>query len=115
MLQENNLLSCLKIGMKDNLPPATRQRIVAKAPEWRMLEKPWKSLLLIAIHELQIPGDDDSSPSSNMMRGRRNVRGRRGARGAGGPMEWLPEASDVLISDGSPDSFRLAILLIRKT
>ena len=115
MLQENNLLSCLKIGMKDNLPPATRQRIVAKAPEWRMLEKPWKSLLLIAIHELQIPGDDDSSPSPNMMRGRRNVRGRRGARGAGGPMEWLPEASDVLISDGSPDSFRLAILLIRKT
>lgn len=115
MLQENNLASCLKSGMKDNLPFTTRQRIVAKTPEWMMLEKRWKSLLLIGLNELQIPSDDDDSPSSSMMRGRRTARGRRGARSASGPMEWLPKAEDVLIDDGSPESFRLAVLLIRKT
>lgn len=117
MLQENNLASCLDSGMKGNLPPATRQRIVTKTPEWRMLEKPWKSLLLIALNELQVPSDDDdnSGPSPSMMRSRRSPRGRRTSRGAGGPMEWLPEANLVLIDDGSPIAYRLAILLIRKT
>jgi hypothetical protein len=116
MLQENNLASCLNSGMKDNLPPATRQRIVAKTPEWRMLDKPWKSLLLIALNEVQVPGDDDeSSPSRSMIRNRRSPRGRRTSRGASGPMEWLPEANEVLIDDGTPVSFRLSVLLIRKT
>ena len=103
--------------MKDNLPPVTRQRIVAKTPEWQMLDKPWKSLLLIALNEVQVPSEDsdDNSPSPQMMRGRRNMRTRRGSRGASGPMEWLPEATDVLIDDGSPIAFRLAVLLIRKT
>ena len=30
-------------------------------------------------------------------------------------MEWLPKAEDVLIEDGSPVAYRLAVLLIRKT
>ena len=117
MLQENNLAACLKSGMKENLPPATRQRIVAKTPEWRMLDKPWKSLLLIALNELQVPGEDEDGQPSNMMRGRRTPRGRRGGRGASsGPMEWLPESNEVLLDDGSSSpAFRLAVLLIRKT
>jgi hypothetical protein len=115
MMDENNLAVCLNSGMKENLPTTTRQRIVAKTPEWRMLDKPWKSLLLIALNELQVPGDDNEGQSSPMMRGRRSPRGRRGARGSGGPMEWLPETSDVLLGNDSPTAFRLAVLLIRKT
>ena len=115
MQQENNLAACLKTGMKPNLPSNARQRIVAKIPEWQMLEKPWKSLALIALNEVQIPSDDDNSPTPTMMRGRRNIRSRRGGRSASGPMEWLPNAEDVLISDGSSDAYRLAVLLIRKT
>lgn len=117
MLQENNLATCLKSGMKENLPPATRQRIVAKTPEWRMLEKPWKSLLLIALNELQVPNDDDDDSSStpSMMRNRRVSGGRRGTRSSSGPMEWLPEVTEVLLDDGSPAAFRLSVLLIRKT
>jgi len=114
-MDENNLAVCLNSGMKENLPTTTRQRIVAKTPEWRMLDKPWKSLLLIALNELQVPGDDNEGQSSPMMRGRRSPRGRRGARGSGGPMEWLPETSDVLLGNDSPTAFRLAVLLIRKT
>ena len=115
MMDENNLAVCLNFGMKDNLPTATRQRIVAKTPEWRMLDKPWKSLLLIALNELQVPSDDNEGQSPSMMRGRRSPRGRRGARGSSGPMEWLPEASEVLLDVDSPTAFRLAVLLIRKT
>ena len=114
-MDENNLAVCLNSGMKENLPTATRQRIVAKTAEWRMLDKPWKSLLLIALNELQVPGDDNEGQSSSMMRGRRSPRGRRGARSSSGPMEWLPEASEVLLEDDSPTAFRLAVLLIRKT
>ena len=114
MLQENNLAICLKTGMLDNLPPRTRQSKVAKTAEWRALDKPWKSLLLICLHEVQIP-DEEEGTSAPMMRGRRGARGRRGSRTNSGPLEWLPKADEVLIADGSPAAFRLAVLLIRKT
>ena len=114
MLQENNLAICLKTGMLDNLPPRTRQSKVAKTAEWRALDKPWKSLLLICLHEVQIP-DEEEGTSAPMMRGRRGARGRRGSRTNSGPLEWLPNADEVLIADGSPAAFRLAVLLIRKT
>jgi len=114
MLQENNLAVCLKTGMLDHLPPRTRQSKVAKTAEWRALDKPWKSLLLIALHEVQIPDEEDDS-SSPMMRSRRGPRGRRGARTNAGPMEWLAKPEEVLIDDGSPAAYRLAVLLIRKT
>ena len=114
MLQENNLAICLKTGMLDNLPPRTRQSKVAKTAEWRALDRPWKSLLLICLHEVQIP-DEEEGTSAPMMRGRRGARGRRGSRTNSGPLEWLPNADEVLIADGSPAAFRLAVLLIRKT
>ncbi len=113
-MQENNLAVCLKKGMLEHLPPRTRQSKVAKLAEWRALDKPWKSLLLICLHEVQIP-DEEEGNSAPMMRNRRLQRGRRGAKSNSGPLEWLPKAEDVLIADGSPTAYRLAILLIRKT
>ena len=114
MLQENNLAVCLKTGMLEHLPPRTRQSKVAKIAEWRALDKPWKSLLLICLHEVQIP-DEEEGNSAPMMRNRRVQRGRRGAKTNSGPLEWLPKAEEVLIDDGSPAAYRLAVLLIRKT
>ena len=114
LLQENNLASCLNAGMKGNMPPRARQSKVAKTAEWRALDKPWKSLLLIGLNEVQLPEEEDG-PSSPMMRARRGARTRRGARGASSPMEWLSKAEDVLLDDGSPVAYRLAVLLIRKT
>lgn len=114
MLQENNLAVCLKTGMLEHLPPRTRQSKVAKIAEWRALDKPWKSLLLICLHEVQIPDEEDGN-SAPMMRNRRVQRGRRGAKSNSGPLEWLPKAEDALIDDGSPIAYRLAVLLIRKT
>ena len=115
-LQEKDLKTCLDSGFKEGVPPATRQRLVAKLPEWQMLDKPWKSLLLLALHEVQVPSDEDEGSHSPSFRGRRGVRTRRGARGnSGGPLEWLPESSEVLLDEGSPSAFRLSVLLIRRT
>ena len=100
--------------MLEHLPPRTRQSKVAKLAEWRALDKPWKSLVLICLHEVQIPDEEEGS-SAPIMRNRRLQRGRRGAKSNSGPLEWLPKAEDVLIADGSPTAYRLAILLIRKT
>ena len=96
------------------MPPRSRQSKVAKTAEWRALDKPWKSLLLIGLNEIQIPDEDESGPSP-MMRARRSARTRRGTRGASSPMEWLPKTDEVLIDDGSPAAYRLAVLLVRKT
>ena len=100
--------------MKKHSPPSTRQRLVAKSPEWEMLERPWKSLLLIALNEIQIPGGEDGPSGQSMIRTRRS-RTRRGSKGSAGPMEWLPKANEAIINDGSPEAYRLAVLLIRKT
>ena len=115
MLQESNLLTCLNAGMIENLSPQTRQRKVTKLPEFRMLEKPWKSLLLSALYELQIPNDEDDSAPSQIMRSRSTSRSRRGVSNNAGPLQWLPETSEVLISGSGSDAYRLAILLIRKS
>ena len=101
--------------MKGNLPPRSRQSKVAKTAEWRALDKPWKSLLLIGLNEVQIPDEEETGSPTAMMRNRRVSRNRRSSRASAGPMEWLPKAEDVLIDDGSPAAFRLAVLLIRKT
>lgn len=113
-MQEKLLAACLAAGFKKGVPPASRQRLVTRIPEWNLLEKPWKSLLLIALHETEIPSEDDENNSGSMrrMRGSR----RRGGRGSTGtPMDWLPEAAEMLISSSNPDSFRLAVLLIHNT
>ena len=80
-----------------------------------MLEKPWKSLLLSALYELQIPSDEDDSAPSQIMRSRSTSRSRRGVSNNAGPLQWLPETSEVLISGSGSDAYRLAILLIRKS
>ncbi|MDP6870553.1 MAG: hypothetical protein QGI21_07275 [Candidatus Poseidoniaceae archaeon] len=103
--------------MKENLPVVTRQRMVARMPEFGMLTKPWKSIVLIALNEIQVPSDDEdeNNPPQHSIGSRRRSRTRRGGRSGSGPMEWLPEATDVLIDDGTSSAFRLAVLLIRKT
>ena len=115
ILQENNLLTCLETGMKPNVSPQTRQRIVSKTPEFRMLDKPWKSLLLCALYEVNIPNDDEDNSPSQMVRQRSTSRSRRGVGTNIGPLQWLPETNEVLIANSESNSFRLAVLLLRKS
>ena len=117
-MQETNLLKCLETGFKEGIPPRRRQSLVVKIPEWGELDKPWKSLLLIALYEMQVPNEEDenSGPNSNPMRVRRNVRTRRGSRSSGqNHLDWLPSSAETMLDDNYSDAFKLSILLIRKT
>ncbi len=111
-LQQSHLAACLKTGFKKEVPLTTRQRLVTKIPEWAMLNKPWKAMLLVALNELAPPDDDDSTPSLR----NRSMRGRRKQRSSSnGPMDLLPTTSEVLLDSTLPDAYRLASLLLRKT
>ena len=111
-LQQSHLAACLKTGFKKEVPLTTRQRLVTKIPEWSMLDKPWKAMLLVALNELAPPSDEDSVSSGR----NRSMRGRRRQRStSSGPMEMLPTTGEVLIESTLPDAYRLATLLLRKT
>ena len=111
-LQQSHLAACLKTGFRKEVPLTTRQRLVTKIPEWSMLDKPWKAMLLVALNELAPPSEEDSGPSgrSRPMRGRRRQRST-----SSGPMEMLPTTGEVLLDSTLPDAYRLAALLLRKT
>ena len=111
-LQQSHLAACLKTGFKKEVPLTTRQRLVTKIPEWAMLNKAWKAMLLVALHELVPPDDDDSTPivRNRAMRGRRRQRST-----SSGPMDLLPSVNEVLLDSTLPDAYRLAALLLRKT
>ncbi len=100
------------MGFKKEVPLTTRQRLVTKIPEWAMLNKAWKAMLLVALNELTPPDDDDSTPNVR----NRSMRGRRRQRSASsGPMDLLPTTNEVLLDPTLPDAYRLAALLLRKT
>ena len=111
-LQQSHLAACLKTGFKKEVPLTTRQRLVTKIPEWAMLNKAWKAMLLVALNELTPPDDEDSAPSvrNRAMRGRRRQRST-----SGGPMDLLPTTNEVILDPTLPDAYRLAALLLRKT
>ena len=64
--------------------------------------------------EIYSNDDEDNSPSS-MVRQRSTSRSRRGVGTNMGPLQWLPETNEVLIANSELDSFRLAVLLLRKS
>ena len=113
-LQQSHLAACLKTGFKKEVPPTARQRLVTKIPEWAMLNKPWKAMLLVALNELAPPDDEDSTPSARnrAMRGRRR---QRSSPNSSGPLDLLPTVDEVLLDSTLPDTYRLAALLLRKT
>ena len=111
-LQQSHLAACLKTGFKKEVPITTRQRIVTKIPEWAMLNKPWKAMLVVALNELTPPDDEDSTPNVRT----RSMRGRRRQRStSSGPMDLLPTVEEILLDSTLPDAYRLAALLLRKT
>ena len=47
------MAKCLEVAFKANIPKPQRRRIVAKTADWTMLDKPWRSLVYIAMEELE--------------------------------------------------------------
>lgn len=106
------MAKCLEVAFKANIPKPQRRRIVAKTADWTMLEKPWRSLVYIAMEEIEPPGDDDDKPS--MIRQHRGSRRRTRGGGAQTPLDWLPSLEEITLDTDSSEAFRLAVLLINK-
>lgn len=97
-----------------------RVALATRQDEFKLLQKPWQGILLLALHEVEAPGadeDEDDGPSlpARAPRGARARRGRRGGRSSGSPLDHLPSVEDVLDDDTFSAAFGFAVLTTRKT
>ena len=106
------MANCLEIAFKHNIPKQQRKARVAKSPDWQIMDKSWRSILTIALDEVEIPGDDEdnsTSRSSRMMRRRG-----RGSSAGKSSLDWLPSSEEISADSSETAAYRLAVLLITK-
>ena len=95
---------------------ARRQSLVVRTPDWQLLDKAWRPILLLAVAETELPAADEEDQSSPMRKptNMRRTRTRRGGRGSTGPLDNLPSPAEMLIPSDFSDAYRLAVLLAHK-
>jgi hypothetical protein len=93
-----------------------RQALVVRTPDWQLLDKAWRPVLLLAVAETELPAadEDDQTSSTRRPSNMRRTRNRRGGRGAKSPMETIPSAAEMLLPSDHSDAYRLAVLLSHK-
>lgn len=110
-MQEGHMANCLEIAFKHNIPKQQRKARVAKSPDWQIMDKSWRSILTIALDEVEVPGDDEDS---NTSRSNRMMR-RRGRSSTGkSALDWLPSSEEITSDSSETAAYRLAVLLINK-
>ncbi|MGB1846076.1 MAG: hypothetical protein ACPHQR_06665, partial [Candidatus Poseidoniaceae archaeon] len=119
-MQEQYLATCLTSGFSRPMRAPQRVALATRQDEFKLLQKPWQGILLLALHEVEAPGvdeDEDEGPSLPVRapRGARARRGRRGGRSSGSPLDHLPSVEDVLGDDAFSAAFGFAVLTARKT
>lgn len=118
-MQEQYLATCLSSGFSRPMRAPQRVALATRQDEFKLLQKPWQGILLLALHEVEAPGvdeDEDDGPAmpTRSPRGARSRRGRRGARSSGSPLDHLPTVEDVLEGSTFPPAFGFAVLTARK-
>ena len=119
-MQEQYLATCLTSGFSRPMRAPQRVALATRQDEFKLLQKPWQGILLLALHEVEAPGveeDDDDGPATpaRMPRGARGRRGRRGGRSSGSPLDHLPSVDEVLGDGDLPAAYGFAVLTARKT
>ena len=119
-MQEQYLATCLSSGFSRPMRAPQRVALATRQDEFKLLQKPWQGILLLALHEVEAPGvdeDEEDGPSlpARAPRGARARRGRRGGRSSGSPLDHLPSVEDVLADDAFSPAFGFAVLTARKT
>ena len=111
-MQEGHMANCLEIAFKHNIPKQQRKARVAKSPDWQIMDKSWRSILTIALDEVEIPGDDEDNNTS-----RPNRMMRRRGRGSAGKssLDWLPSSEEITSDSSETAAYRLAVLLINSS
>ena len=117
-MQEQYLATCLSSGFSRPMRAPQRVALATRQDEFKLLQKPWQGILLLALHEVEAPGvdeDEDDGPAmpTRSPRGARSRRGRRGARSSGSPLDHLPTVEDVLEDSTFPPAFGFAVLTAR--
>ena len=75
---------------------------------WKLLEKPWKGLLLVALDKEEVkPDASNNRTTSRRMRNR----GRRGRNT--GTEDWVESVESLLVSNESP-GYRLSAMLVQR-
>ncbi|MEC8243064.1 MAG: hypothetical protein VX023_05025, partial [Candidatus Thermoplasmatota archaeon] len=104
-MQEEHVANCLDTAFKTNIPKQQRKAKVAKSADWLVMEKKWRSILTLALDEMEIPGDDDDSISP---KNQRMLRRRSRGSSPKSALDWLPDNDTILAGDSDSDAFRLA-------
>ena len=105
---ENHLLECLQVAIKAGDAPEKRRRKAMETAAWKLLEKPWKGLLLVALDKEEIkPDAGNNRTASRRMRNR----GRRGRNA--GTEDWVESVESLLVSNESP-GYRLSAMLVQR-
>lgn len=107
---------CIDKAFQANVPKNKRQIIISRIAEWKMLDKPFRTFVHLAIDEVEAPAvdEDENTPSRKKSVGRRHHR--RGGRGTASsdPLDWIPSPQEVLLPDSGSDPYRLATLMVHK-
>ncbi|MEJ6653587.1 MAG: hypothetical protein QNL55_04395 [Euryarchaeota archaeon] len=115
-MQENLMNICLDKAFQANVPKNKRQIIISRIAEWKMLDKPFRTFVHLAIDEVEAPAvdEDENTPSRKKSVGRRHHR--RGGRGTASsdPLDWIPSPQEALMPDSGSDPYRLATLMVHK-
>lgn len=93
-----------------------RQSLLVRTPDWTLLDKPWRAVLMLAVSETELPAAEESDLPNQPRKPAhlRRTRGRRGGRSANGPLDNLPSAVEMVLPSEYSDAFRLAVLLAHK-
>ena len=57
-VSEDHLLECLDVAVKAGDIPEKRRRKAMDTAAWKLLEKPWKGLLLVALDKEEVKADE---------------------------------------------------------
>ena len=58
-MQEQYLATCLASGFSRPMRAPQRVALATRQDEFKLLQKPWQGILLLALHEVEAPGVDE--------------------------------------------------------
>lgn len=106
-INEDHLLECLEVAIKAGDSSEKRRRKAMDTAAWKLLDKPWKGLLLVALDKEEAKAEDGNNRSSS-----RRMRG-RGRRPKNTNTLSL-EGVDVLLSSNASPGYRLSAMLVQR-
>ncbi len=117
LMMENLMSECLDVALRVGEDPDLRIRASIRTAAWSLLDKPWKSLLSIALRRESLPERDEDGKVKRSRRPRGRQRGRSTSRrrrsASAGAESWLDDVESVLES-GPSTVYRLAVLLVHR-